>query len=165
MIPKRFIRVWVGPKPIPELFEEWWQKFQDLHPDYEFKTIRGFDEVPVPDSFKKAIEGCTHYAGQSDIIRMLALYHIGGIYVDTDMLPLRSFESLRSQGQPFLGKRSGKAFEIAVMGSPKNHPAFGTLIQAFPAYHERNKHRATSVASGPAFYSSVLFGRPDNTLL
>lgn len=161
MIPKRFIRVWVGHKPIPDLYEDWWGSFQRIHPDYELVTIRDKSEVNVPDNLQQIISECDTYAGQSDVIRMLALHQLGGIYVDTDVLCLKSFEQLRQQGMPFLGQRSGKAFEIAVMGSPANHPAFRTLIDTLPTWYEQHKDRAASVKTGPAFYSSVLFGRPD----
>ena len=39
VIPKQFIRIWLGPKKIPDLFEKWWLGFQDIHPDYDFVTI------------------------------------------------------------------------------------------------------------------------------
>ena len=48
-IPKRFIRVWLGPKPIPELFEKWWQEFKDIHPDYDFITISSYTKIELPD--------------------------------------------------------------------------------------------------------------------
>jgi len=161
MIPQRFIRVWIGENPIPEQHEIWWDEFQQIHPDYEFLTLTNFDSVNVPSAFIPIINSVDTKASQSDILRMLALHDIGGIYVDTDVMPIRSFETLRQQGRPFLGQRSKKAFEIAVMGSPKKHPAFATLLKALPAHFEQHKDRKASVATGPAFYSSVLFGRPD----
>lgn len=38
-----------------------------------------------------------HYAHKADVLRLLALYHIGGAYLDIDTLTLRSFEDLRGE--------------------------------------------------------------------
>ena len=38
-----------------------------------------------------------HYAHKADVLRLLALYHIGGAYLDIDTLTLRSFEPLRGE--------------------------------------------------------------------
>ena len=38
-----------------------------------------------------------HYAHKADVLRLLALYHIGGAYLDIDTLTCRSFEDLRDQ--------------------------------------------------------------------
>ena len=92
---------------------------------------------------------------------MLALYQFGGIYVDTDVMPLRSFDAVREQGLPFLGRRSKKSFEAAVMGSPKKHPAFRACIEQFPSYYQKHRDRSNAISTGPAFFSHVMFGRPD----
>jgi len=30
-IPKRFIRIWIGNKPMPNKFQEWWNDFKKIH--------------------------------------------------------------------------------------------------------------------------------------
>lgn len=163
MIPKRFIRVWIGgTKPIPELFEQWWDEFKVIHPDYEFLTLRSWDELELTDEMKYIIDNVSSYAGQSDVARILALQQYGGIYVDTDVKPIKSFDSLiESDDRPFLGKRSKVSFESAIMGSPKGHPAFDELVEKLPEWFELHRDRSASVQTGPAFVSSVLFGRDD----
>ena len=163
MIPKRFIRVWIGgTKPIPELFEQWWDEFKAIHPDYEFLTLRSWDELELTDTMKYIIDNVSSYAGQSDVARILALQQYGGIYVDTDVKPIKSFDSLiESDDRPFLGKRSKVSFESAIMGSPKGHPAFDELVEKLPEWFELHRDRSASVQTGPAFVSSVLFGRDD----
>jgi len=163
MIPKRFIRVWIGSRPIPETFEGWWQQFQDMHPGWEFKTLTDFFEVEVPKEIKKIIPDIKTCAGVSDILRLLAVYDLGGIYVDTDVMPLKPMDELLNTDQPFLGKRSSVSFESAVIGSPPKHPAIKAVLDALPDFYHANLDKTASAQTGPAFVSSVLFGRDDVT--
>jgi len=161
-IPKRFIRAWiVGSKPIPDQFEEWWEELKVMHPDYEFVTLRDWSMLEVSPDIQEILGLVNSYAGVSDIVRILALYQIGGIYVDTDVMPIKSFDPLLEDGRPFLAHRSSKSFESAIMGSPKGHPAFKDLIDALPEWFGEHLENAASVQTGPGFVSSVLFGRSD----
>ena len=169
-IPKRFIRIWLGNKPILSIFENWWEDFQRIHKDYEFltftdKTLKEYGVV-IPGNLELLYNNVSTYAGRSDILRLILLYEYGGIYVDTDIMPLRSFDPLlKDADNPFIAKRSSKSFESAVIGSPKDHEAVLDLMTALPAWFHEHKDRAASVQTGPAFISNFWFGRPDITHL
>ena len=162
MISRRFIRIWLGPKPIPELFETWWRGFQELHPGWEFVTIRDAEE---PDFITSELEAIYHdadtYAGRSDVLRLLVLHQLGGVYVDTDVMPLRSFEPLLAESTPFAAQRSKKSFESAVIGCPAEHPAMTLALFILPKWYWAHQGHAASVRTGPAFLSHAWFGRPD----
>jgi hypothetical protein len=160
-ISKRFIRTWQGDAPIPPMFEEWWQMFHDIHPGYEFMTITDYDHLQIPPDIKDIMQYITTYSGISDVIRAVALYQYGGIYVDTDVMPLKTFEPLTELDKPFAAKRSSKSFEVAVMGSPPQHPAMKAVLDALPNHWKKYHDKSNAVSTGPAFFSSVLFGRPD----
>lgn len=161
-IPKRFIRIWFGNMiDIPNIFQVWWKEFKNIHPDYEFVTITNWNMLHIPDEIKTIIPLVGTRAGWSDIARILALHQYGGIYVDTDVMPLKSFNSLINSEKPFLGKRSSKSFESAIIGSPKNHTAIYECIQKLPKWFYDHINQSASVQTGPAFVSSVLFGRED----
>lgn len=162
MIPKRFIRIWLGPKEIPRLFEDWWQQFQVMHPDFAFITLKDIDVANlVPPELEAIWLHIDTYAGRSDLLRYLALQKYGGIYVDTDIMPLRPFDELLLEGTPFAGKRSKVSFESAVIGSPAKHPAWDKLFAEFPSWYADKAGRSTSVRTGPAFLSHAWFGRSD----
>lgn len=161
-IPKRFIRIWLGNKKIPDLFETWWGEFKSLHPKWEFITITDnniSDYVNIPDSIRDIYNNVGSYAGRSDILRILILYEIGGIYIDTDIMPLKSFDNLTNFKSPFIALRSKKSFESAVIGAPKKHPALMFLIKVLPQWYKKNGHKACSVATGPTFISNFWFGK------
>jgi mannosyltransferase OCH1-like enzyme len=169
-IPKRFIRIWLGEKEIPEMFEKWWNEFIDIHSGYEFMTITDKSVkdkvVTIPYYLEPLFKSVSTLAGQSDILRLVLLYELGGIYVDTDVMPLKSFDPLVvSATKPFIAKRSSKSFESAVIGSPSKHQAVSDLLKALPKWFNDHIDRSASVQTGPAFISNFWFGRPDVTHL
>ncbi len=159
MIPKRFIRIWLGPNKIPKMFDEWWQGFKDLHPDYEFVTITDNTKLDMPDELKEIYNDGLTYAGQSDILRIIALYLLGGIYVDTDMMPIKRFDDLLEDDRPFIGLRSSKSFATGVMGGKKGDKAFRELLDNLPKWYYEHQDRSCSVRTGPAFVSEFWFGK------
>jgi len=165
VIPKRFIRVWIGDNEIPPLFEQWWLDFQAMHPNYEFITLTDKDigtTIKVPKPLVRVITNVKWKSSVSNIIRYLALYQLGGIYIDTDVMPLKPFDDLlESDNRPFLAKRSRISFESAVIGSPKGHIAFKKVIEDLPQYYDKHIDRQSSVQTGPAYVSKILFGRKD----
>ena len=163
IIPKRFIRIWIGSNKMPIIFNNWWNQFKEIHTGYEFITITSINKIPIPEKIQPIIKKVNSCAGISDILRIIVLYEIGGIYVDTDVMPLKSFDALieTSKEKAFLAKRSSKSFESAIIGSPKKHKGFEELINQLPEYFYKNLNKSASVQTGPAFVSSVLFGRDD----
>jgi hypothetical protein len=55
-----------------------------------------------------------HGAHKADVIRLLALYHIGGIYLDNDTITLRSMDDLR--GNRFVMGVQGTRSKISTLG-------------------------------------------------
>lgn len=155
-IPPRFIRIHLGPAPIPPLFERWWQEFQVMHPGWDFMTLR--DGELVPPNLLDVFKHCTSYSNQSDLLRYVALKRYGGVYIDTDVMPLKPFDDLLERS-PFAGRRSSKAFEAAVIGCPAEHPAICELLERLPEHYWQ--HAESSLPISAAFLSSVWFGRPD----
>ena len=94
MIPKIIHYCWFGGKPMPELplkCIESWKKFL---PEYELRlwNEETFDINSVP-YVKEAYEA-RKFAFVSDYVRLWALEQEGGVYLDTDVEVLRSFDSL-----------------------------------------------------------------------
>ena len=161
MIPKRFIRVWLG-GPIPAIFDEWWDQFKALHPDWDFVTIGEKEAVTtLPIELREIWSNCSCYAAQSDLARLVAVARLGGIYVDTDFMPLRAFDKLLDDPRPFAGLRSSKSFANGLFASPANHPVILETIKRFPIWYKAHQGKSASVQTGPAQFSEVWFGRKD----
>ena len=112
MIPKIIHYCWFGPKPFSRTVKKCLKTWHNHLSDYEFcfwneQTCATYAEEhhipnPMEHPFVQSAYKAQKYAFVADYVRFWALYHIGGIYLDTDMYVLRSFTPLL-QAQFFCG--------------------------------------------------------------
>ena len=84
MIPKKIHYVWFGDKDFGEIEKKCMETWRKGLPEYEIVRW-GNDCIDKVDNryFREAI-AAKQYAFASDYVRLYALYHEGGIYMDTD---------------------------------------------------------------------------------
>ena len=94
MIPKIIHYCWFGGKPMPELALKCIESWKKFLPEYELRLWNEdtFDINSVP-YVKEAYEA-RKFAFVTDYIRLCALEREGGVYMDTDVEVLQSFDSL-----------------------------------------------------------------------
>lgn len=124
-IPKIIHWCWVGPDPVPPFLKDCIKTWKKHMPDYEIKLWdrNSFDFNSVP--YVKEAFDARKWAFVADYIRLYALYHYGGIYLDSDVKVFKSFD-------PFLkdsfftghdidieGNVTGP--EAAIMGAEQGH--------------------------------------------
>ena len=105
-----------------------WHKYL---PDYEF-VHWNFDRFPRGKSkwVDQAFD-CHKYAFAADYIRLYALYNYGGIYLDTDVEVLKSFDDLLDLPY-FIGKEpSETGIEAAVLGAEKGNILIGDMLGSY----------------------------------
>ena len=94
MIPKKIHFCWLGGKEYPKLVQQCLESWSTVLPDYE---IIRWDEnrfdVKAVLWVREAIKR-KKYAFAADYIRHYALYYEGGIYLDTDVEAIKSFDDL-----------------------------------------------------------------------
>lgn len=129
MIPKILHQIWIGNKPIPDLHLKWMNKFKLLHPDWQFYfwNDSNIGEFGV----EKLLEICQTRASQSNIIRIEAVKKYGGIYCDTDVEPLRAFDSFL-QNEAFVGWEVPNRVCNAIFGAIPEHPWLQRMSQMLP---------------------------------
>jgi hypothetical protein len=156
-IPRIFHRV--VPVETTAEVEAWWSALQELHPGWRFMTHRDpLDPAEWPETSSRW-RYCRNGASLADLVRLEALWRWGGIYLDSDVEPYRSFEPLRAL-EAFAGWEDGKVVPNAVLGARREHPA----IRACLDLALREVRRGTWEA-GPGVTTKVLPGRPDVLLL
>jgi mannosyltransferase OCH1-like enzyme len=92
-IPKIIHQIWLG-SPVPENIIKFAQTIKDSNPDYKY--IMWTDETVANYNFKNKslfLEN-KNFGQKSDILRYAILEEIGGIYLDTDFVGVKSFDSL-----------------------------------------------------------------------
>lgn len=94
MIPKIIHYCWLSKDPYPENIQKCIDSWKKFLPDYEI-WLWNFDRFPrgkskwVDQAFERR-----KYAFAADYIRLYALYNYGGIYLDSDVEVLKSFDDL-----------------------------------------------------------------------
>ena len=109
MIPKIIHYIWLGGNPLPELAEQCIASWQKYMPDWQIMawTEANFDVDSAPLYVQQAY-AARKFAFVSDYVRLWALEQYGGVYLDTDVEVLRSFESLLVD-TAFVGMEESKA--------------------------------------------------------
>lgn len=93
MIPKKIHYCWLSGDPLPSTTRKFMDTWRKVMPDYEVKlwSQDNFDVAASPAYVREAIEK-RKWAFAADYIRMYALYHDGGIYLDSDVKVLKRFD-------------------------------------------------------------------------
>lgn len=93
MIPKILHYCWFGPNKMPKTVRRCIATWRKHLPDYEFR-LWNESNSPMSHPFVQSAYQAKRYAFVADYVRFWALYNYGGIYLDTDMYVLRSFNDL-----------------------------------------------------------------------
>lgn len=135
MIPKIIHFCWLSGDEYPPLIKHCIDTWSKVLPDYEIILwdANRFDIDSVP--WVKTAFATKKYAFAADYIRFYALYNYGGIYLDSDVEVLKSFNSLLN-AESFMGfEASTDMFEPAIVGA-KQHTQWCAEVLKF--YHNRN---------------------------
>lgn len=102
LIPKRIYYIWFGYKPLNKEQIECINSWKKYLPDYEIIEINesNFDINSCQMSRVAYKEHWYNYV--SDYARLKVIYEYGGIYLDTDVEVLKSFDDIINKG-PFFG--------------------------------------------------------------
>jgi len=135
MIPKIIHYCWLSTDPYPEKIQYCLQTWKQYLPDYEIRLwdLNRFD-LSLSSWVQEAYQ-CKKYAFAADYIRCYALYHFGGIYLDSDVEVLRSYDDLLHLPY-FLGQeRVTGMVEAATMGAEPGLPLFKYLLDYYDHRH------------------------------
>lgn len=134
MIPKIIHYCWFGGKEKPKDVLRMIASWKKHCPDYEIKEWNetNFD-IHINRYCEEAYQQ-KKWAFVSDVARLWALYHEGGIYMDTDVEVVRPLDPLLSC-QGFLGFEGTQWIATSIMGVKPHHP----LIEKFLASYQQ-KH-------------------------
>lgn len=134
MIPKIIHYCWFGrgekPKKVLRYIELW----KKILPDYQ---IIEWNEESFDYSrhlYAKEAYEAHKYAFVSDVARLHALYTSGGIYLDTDVELLKSFDSFL-QNSAFMGFETPSFVGSGIIGAEKGMDWVGQLLEDYKERH------------------------------
>lgn len=93
MIPKRIHYCWFGPNEPDELMSRCLASWRTVLPDYEIKQWNESNSR-LDSMYARRAYSEKAWAYLSDYVRLDAVYREGGIYLDTDVEVIRSFDRL-----------------------------------------------------------------------
>lgn len=119
MIPKIIHYCWLSNDPVPNDLQKCMESWRVILPDYEFIKW-DFSRFDINSSawVKSAFEN-RKYAFAADYIRLYALYHYGGFYLDMDVQVLKTFNPLLSLPTVLGWQNMKKGLEVAAFGAEK----------------------------------------------
>ncbi len=116
MIPKRIHYCWFGRKPLPELAQRCIASWHKYLPDYEIKEWNEDNFDLNSNTYVKEAYNAKKYAFVTDYVRLYALYHEGGIYMDTDVEVLKPLDKFLCH-TAFSGFEDEKNVPTGIMAS------------------------------------------------
>ena len=162
MIPKIIHYCWFGRGPIGSLGEKCIASWKKFFPDYEIKEWNedNFDINCLP--YVAEAYQARKYAFVSDYARMWILYNYGGIYCDTDVEVIRSFDDIIAAGgfmgcenRPAEGKRLYVAPGLGMAFEPK-HPLMKEFMDYYRDLHFINPDQSLNLTTVVEHITSVL---------
>jgi len=158
LIPPRFIRC--VPQHTTDEVEGWWKRWQELHPRWEALTIRDPIDPALYPLTGHLFASCQHGAQLAGLVRLEVVYTLGGVYIDSDIEPLRPIDDLLYH-PAFIGTEDGTVLTDAMFGAEKEHPGIRACIDRVAGM----PMSAGPHATGPGNTTAVLAGRDDVTIL
>lgn len=165
MIPPRLIRT-VPASTSPEA-EEFWDGARLLHPDWDHVTFRDPIDTGLFPITAQHWHQCKSGAQLAGLVRLEALYTLGGIYLDSDIEVYRSLAPLLPL-HAFAAWEDSDVIPDAVIGAEAGHPAIARclelaldrLVNGSPADCDwRTGHGTWS--TGPGVTTAILADRDD----
>lgn len=130
MIPKVIHYCWFGGKPLSPLAEECIKSWRTVMPDYEIKR---WDESNFDFSscvFAQQAYEHKKWAFVADYFRAWVLYNCGGIYLDTDVKALKSYDPFLTD-KFFIGFEDDVILEADTIGCEKGHLLIKDVLDSF----------------------------------
>jgi mannosyltransferase OCH1-like enzyme len=119
MIPKVIHYCWFGGKKKSKLVRDCISSWKKHLPDYQ---IIEWNETnsDLTHPFVKEAYACEKWAFVADYIRFKVIFNYGGVYLDTDMIVLKSLDNLLSTNC-FLGAENSEYLNAAIIGATPNN--------------------------------------------
>jgi len=130
MIPKTLHFCWFGGNPQTPLLQKCMESWKKLLPEYDFVEWNENNFDVASNRYVREAYEAKKWAFVSDYVRLYALYHFGGVYVDADLEVLKPLDRFLEH-KAFSGYESENVIPTAVMGAEKGHPWIKLLLDDY----------------------------------
>lgn len=131
MIPKIIHYFWQSDKPMPEKLRHCVDSWSKYCTDYELRCWTGDSlGADTPQWVREALQ-CKKFAFAADYMRYYALYHFGGIYMDTDVELIRPFGDLVNAPYLLCHESHGNQVESGFAAVEKGNPFIKAMLDYY----------------------------------
>lgn len=152
-IPRIVHYVWVGPNKMSALQTRCIDSWIRFLPNYKlrFWNEQTISQEVMRHSFVRAMYAQKKWAFVSDYIRFWALEREGGIYLDTDIEVLKSFDPLLCESG-FVGRSKSGHIESAIIGARRGADFIKEALQ----FYDNNRDYTTKNTSPIVLQSAII---------
>ncbi len=134
MIPKKIHYIWLGGNKKPNLANICIRSWKEKLPDYVLvewnETNLDLDAIAASNRFFRECRKRKLWAYMADYLRLLILFREGGIYLDTDVQVLKSFDPLL-EDRGFLGYEARDYIGTGVIAAQKGSEAIKAFLDFY----------------------------------
>lgn len=154
-IPKVIHYCWIGRKEKPKIVNKCIASWKKNLPDYELVewSEENFD-MNVNSYIKEAYRS-GKFAFVSDYVRVHALYHFGGIYLDTDVEVFKSFDLLLHHDS-FWGFEQENFIATSTIGASKENKLIKIFLDSYNDINFINKDGSFNELTNVAMITEIL---------
>lgn len=144
MIPKIIHYSWFSGEPYPEFLKACMDTWHKVLPDYEFILWDAKKLAEINNTFANEAISVRKWAFAADFMRLYAVYHYGGIWLDTDVEMFKSFNPFLENGM-FIGREYyvhknefGQEYTMLTshcFGAEKGHPFIKECLEFYEHRH------------------------------
>ena len=134
MIPKKIHFCWFSKEPYPDVIQKCMESWKNFLEGYEFVHWNAAKAAALNIPWVNEALAQKNWAFAADVVRLYALYTEGGIYLDSDVEVLKTFDSLLMRPYFFGYENGSKRIEAAVMGC---EPGYKPIGEALDFYKKR----------------------------
>lgn len=150
MVPKIIHLCWFSGDEYPDIIRKCIDSWQRVLPDFEIKIWTR--EMALETNIiyvREAISVCK-WAFAADVIRLWAVYHEGGVYMDSDIYILQRFDTFMENKLAFF---------------QEYHESMLCKYSTFNRLDERGKNLSSSNIKGCGIQAAFFMGEPGNPVL
>lgn len=134
MIPKIIHYCWFGGKPKPDVVQAYIDSWRRFCPDYEIREWNESNFNINENAYCREAYEAKKWAFVSDYARVKVLYNHGGIYIDTDVEFVRSFDSLLDD-KIVMGFENNHMVSTGTIGSEVHNEFLSEILQEYSKRH------------------------------
>lgn len=162
-------RLWLGPAPMPDDQIIFGEKWKLLNPDWvviewdqhsiDLERLRNKDvALDIYNRGGQTVEAAVQLA---DVIGYELIWEYGGIYVNTDIEPVRSMEYLYKHygvgDNAYAAREDRYRIVNAVLGGPPKHEFWNSIIDKLPDRYFKDPTAEMVETTGPALLTDTVY--------